>query len=175
MSFLGAAAYVVVPRDVQWARLGRDAVAHAPDRQSCVLGIFLRGAATWVARRVWGWQMFYFSWASRSWGVFDSDSRNFCHSKNGIEGCCFFMGTDGGPAPPTWDRPRGRHSGACKMIYVAGLCCHEGPDITRQVRLVDHPRPPRFCGLSLFPACIEWQVGRGPHRSNKRSLSELIG
>ena len=25
----------------------------------------LRGAATWVARRVWGWQMFYFSWASR--------------------------------------------------------------------------------------------------------------
>ena len=75
------------------------------------------------------------------------------------------MGTGGGPAPPTWDRSRGRHSGARKMIYVAGLCCHEGPDITRQVRLVDHPRPPRFCGLSLFPACIEWQVGRGGHIS----------
>ena len=88
---------------------------------------------------------------------------------------CFLMGTGGGAAPPTWDRSRGRHSGTCRITHLAGLCWHGGPDITRQVRLVDHPRPPRVCGLSLFPACMEWQVGRGPHLSNKRSLSELFG
>ena len=44
----------------------------------------------------------------------------------------------------------GRHSGTCTMMLVVGLRCHGGPDITRQVRLVDHPRPPaRFAG-SLF-------------------------
>ena len=64
-------------------------------------------------------------------------------------------------ASPTSCHPLDRHIGTCRMTYVAGLCCHVGPDITRQVRLADHPRPPGFGGPSLIAVMLAVAVGRG--------------
>ena len=46
----------------------------------------MRGAATWVARRVWGWQMFYINGAGR------------------FEGYCSWGEPDQPPAESLWER-----------------------------------------------------------------------
>ena len=73
ISFLGAAAYVVVPRDVlyngfAWVPV-RGAVAHAPDRQSCVFGIFLTLIQETFAVEKWNRRLLFYDGHGRGAGT----------------------------------------------------------------------------------------------------------